>query len=110
MGTSYLEYVYNSSGIEAGASDRGTYFAWQYLFIGGRRFGKYLNNHTYFIHQDSLGTTTTITDETGSVVQDLLVYPWGQQWNMKGSDIDIRFAGMHQRDSETNLDPTHFRM
>ena len=27
-----------------------------------------------------------------------------------GTDTETRFASLHRRDSESNLDPTHFRM
>ena len=50
-GTSYLEYLYNPSGIEVEANPRQTWFNWHYLFLGDRRFRKY-TNVTYFIHQD----------------------------------------------------------
>jgi len=109
-GTSYLEYLYNPSGIEVEANPRQTWFNWHYLFLGGRRFGKYSSNVTYFIHQDNLGSATTMTDYTGSVQTDQLFYPWGQKWSQMGTDTETRFASLHRRDSETNLDPTHFRL
>ena len=80
------------------------------VFLGERRFGIYKNNHAYFVHGDNLGTSQTATDETGAVGQDVLHYPWGQQWAMAGSMYDHRFASLHARDTESNLDPTHFRM
>src|SRR6266851_8629791 len=54
-GTTYLEYLYDPSTIEVEANPRQTYFNWHYLFLGGRRFGKYANNSTYFIHTDNGG-------------------------------------------------------
>src|SRR2546426_12113358 len=103
--------IYNPSGVEAMASSRGVgWFAWEYLFLGGRRFGKYTSNETYFTHQDNLGSATTMTDYTGSVQTDQLFYPWGQKWSQMGTDTETRFASLHLRDTETNLDRTHFRL
>src|SRR5205823_7690063 len=65
---------------------------------------------TYFIHQDNVGSATTMTDYTGSVQTDQLFYPWGQKWTQVGTDTETRFASLHLRDSETNLDRTHFRL
>jgi RHS repeat-associated protein len=48
--------------------------------------------------------------ENGNVVQDELHYPWGQEWTMVGTMEEERFARLNHRDSETSLDPTHFRM
>jgi RHS repeat-associated protein len=39
-----------------------------------------------------------------------LHYPWGQEWTMVGTMEEERFARLNHRDSETSLDPTHFRM
>ena len=80
------------------------------MFLGERRFGIYKNNHAYFVHADNLGTSQTATDETGAVGQDVLHYPWGQQWAVAGTMYDHRFASLHARDTESNLDKTHFRM
>ena len=112
-GTSYHEYIFDPSGTEAMASSRGSgWFTHEYLYLGGKRFGKYANNHTYFLHMDKIGSVATATDETGSVSQgqDVIYQPWGQQWAVVGSLVDQRFASLHLRDTETNLDPTHFRM
>jgi RHS repeat-associated protein len=63
-----------------------------------------------FAHADRVGTTFMVTDENGNVVQDELHYPWGQEWTMVGTMEEERFARLNHRDSETSLDPTHFRM
>ena len=109
-GTTYNEFVYDLSGVELGRHDRSSTFLWQYLFLGSRRFGKYQDNKTYFTHENHLGTAGTVTDEAGATIQDVTYYPWGQQWNLVGTMKDQRFASLHHRDSETSLDPTHFRM
>jgi len=35
---------------------------------------------------------------------------WGQEWTRVGTMEEERFARLNHRDSETSLDPTHFRM
>ena len=71
---------------------------------------EYASNGTHFLHQDSLGSATTVTDSAGAVYQDKLYYPWGQQWALVGTEAETMFARLHTRDTETGLDPTHFRM
>jgi RHS repeat-associated protein len=70
----------------------------------------YENGETYFMHANSIGATAFVTDYTGAIVQDELHYPWGQEWTMQGTVEEERFASLQHRDSETSLDPTHFRM
>ncbi len=57
-----------------------------------------------------MGSTSQVTDYSGAMAQDELHYPWGQQWSMVGTSQEERFAKLRHRDSETNLDPTQFRM
>src|SRR2546427_3345676 len=86
---------------------------WVQLFVppvGGRFFMKYQDSVTYFLHTDLLGSSGTITNQAGDVTQDALYYPWGQRWAYQGSLRDERFASLGQRDSESALDPTLFRM
>src|SRR3989442_10495085 len=71
---------------------------------------KYQTSLTLFLHGNTLGSTQTITDQAGVVVQDALYYPWGQRWAYVGTLWDERFASLGQRDSEATLDPTLFRM
>jgi RHS repeat-associated protein len=70
----------------------------------------YENGETYFMHANSIGATAFVTDYTGAIVQDELHYPWGQEWTMQGTVEQERFASLQHRDSETSLDPTHYRM
>jgi RHS repeat-associated protein len=51
-----------------------------------------------------------VTDYSGSVAQDELHYPWGQQWQLAGSQVEERFARLGLRDAETSFDPTRYRM
>jgi RHS repeat-associated protein len=108
-GTLYNEFLYDPAGNEVGRNDRGSSFFWQYLMLGSRPFGKYQDGITYFHHSNHLGTTAAATDETATVVQDVVYYPWGQQWLNAYPDVkDKRFASLRQ-DDETGLHNTPAR-
>src|SRR3989442_15340385 len=70
---------------------------------------KYQTSLTLFLHGNTLGSTQTITDQAGAVVQDALYYPWGQRWAYVGTLWDERFASLAQRDSKETLAPPPFR-
>jgi len=79
--------------------------------VGGKNFVKYQNNATYFLHANSLGSTGTITDQTGALIESEIYDPWGQRWVTYNTIYDERFAGMpKERDFESGLDPTPNRM
>jgi RHS repeat-associated protein len=51
----------------------------------------------YFLHTDAVGSTTMDTDNTGTVDRDITFYPWGQTWQVSGSNFWENFAGLgHQ--------------
>ena len=109
VGSAYTEILYDGYGDVTAFHDRTT---WSQLFIpsvGGRQIMKYQTSLTLFLHGNTLGSTQTITDQAGVVVQDALYYPWGQRWTYVGTLWDERFASLGQRDSEATLDPTLFR-
>jgi len=109
VGGVHTEIVYDGSGEPIGENQGGS---WAVTFVnfGGRHLADYQNNATYFPHSSQIGTTGMVTDNTGTVAQDELHYPWGQQWTMAGTQQEERFARFQHRDQETGLDPTHFRM
>src|SRR3990172_1114060 len=83
----------------------------QYVLLGGRQIAKYYGCcDTVFVHPNHLGSTAMITKADGSTVRDLLFYPWGQQWQNVGSNWDLHFASLWQREFASNLDPTPNRM
>src|SRR2546425_5263693 len=109
VGSAYTEILYDGYGYVTAFHDRTT---WSQLFspsVGGRQIMKYQTSLTLFLHGNTLGSTQTITDQAGVVVQDALYYPWGQRWTYVGTLWDERFASLGQRDSEATLDPTLFR-
>jgi RHS repeat-associated protein len=51
----------------------------------------------YFLHTDAVGSTTMDTDNTGAVDRDITFYPWGQTWQVSGSNFWENFGGLgHQ--------------
>lgn len=80
------------------------------MLFNGQHVAHYEDGQTYFMHANNVGTTAFVTDYFGNVVQDELHYPWGEEWTMKGTMMEERYASLHHRDSETSLDPTHYRM
>jgi RHS repeat-associated protein len=110
VGGAYTEYVYDREGSEAGENNR-TSWTKSWVAFQGRHLFHFSGGHTYFTHMDSLETTSVVTDySTGAVVQDELHYPWGQPWVLVGALEEERFARLHHRESETDLDPTLYRM
>src|SRR3989441_804405 len=79
VGSAYTEILYDGYGYVTAFHDRTT---WSQLFIpsvGGRQIMKYQDTVTYFLHGNTLGSTQTITDQAGVVVQDALYYPCRQR-------------------------------
>jgi RHS repeat-associated protein len=106
-------FVYSPSGQELGQYTSGGYTAWddQYVPLGGRQIAKYYGGSlTDFVHPNHLGSTSIVTDQTGTPVRDMLFYPWGQTWRQLGNNYDSHFAAFQQREFNSGLDPTPNRM
>jgi RHS repeat-associated protein len=114
LGNSYTEYAYQPSGDELGENNR-TNWTVRVIPFAGPHLAHYNDpsgtEATYFMHSTKVGSTSHVTDYTGSMAQDQLFYPWGQEWNMIGATQEKRFAELGHRDeTETGLDPTRLRM
>lgn len=112
VGTTYTEYAYHSFGEDLGEHNRSIWSV-RVIPFGGRHLAHYQGaaNATYFMHDNRVGSTSQVTDYTGTMVQDQLYYPWGQEWNIVGTAQEMRFARLNHRDqTESDLDPTLFRM
>jgi RHS repeat-associated protein len=66
----------------------------------------YLSNDTVFNHVNQLNATTMGTNHTGTVVEDVLFYPWGDQWLSSASGYSW---AMPYRDLKTMTDITTAR-
>ena len=51
-----------------------------------------------------------ITNAAGTVMRDMVFYPYGQVWRNIGNNWDLHFASMWQREFASGLDPTLNRM
>jgi RHS repeat-associated protein len=109
VGGTYTEYVFDKNGDPLGEDNRTTWTD-TWIDFQGKHVAHYENGEAYFMHDNNVGTTAFVTDYSGAVVQDELHYPWGQEWAVQGTLTEERYAGLHHRDSETGLDPTHYRM
>ncbi len=110
VGSDYKEYIYDKDGNQVGYMDRSGP-AWNsWVVFNNQHLAHYENSGTYFMHANSQGTAAFVTDYSGSVVQDELHYPWGEVWQVAGTQVEERYAGMEHQDSETGLDPTPNRM
>jgi len=64
-------------------------------------------SNTYFIFQDHLGSTRTVTNVSGTVVDSMDYAPFGEQ--IGGSSSTTRKFTGYERDSESNLDNAQAR-
>jgi RHS repeat-associated protein len=108
-GSTYTEYLYGAHGELIGTHNR-TGWTGGFAFLGARPVVIYADGVTYFVHPNHLGSTAMVTNHFGDTVQKTLDYPWGQLWASAGTIHDERFASLEQRDAETDLDPTPFRL
>jgi RHS repeat-associated protein len=51
-------------------------------------------SNTFFVHHNKLQSAIIATNQTGAVVQDLIFYPWGQNWLDGQGFQDNTFAAM----------------
>lgn len=58
---------------------------------------------TRYIHTDHLGSTNVVTDESGTVVQALDYYPFGERRINSGVDVSQREYTGHEFDEESEL-------
>ena len=49
-------------------------------------------NDEFYLHQDHQGSTTSITNASGIVVQQFIYDPWGKQYNVHSNDIFTAYS------------------
>ncbi|MCP3940137.1 MAG: hypothetical protein GY710_01465 [Desulfobacteraceae bacterium] len=77
----------------------------KYIFAGNLRIAMIQNNETLFIHKDHLGSSTVITDATGTIKgnQQTSYMPFGMtRGNTNITETDYKFTGQ-EFDGETGL-------
>jgi RHS repeat-associated protein len=95
-----LEQIFNPQGERLGYYSVGNglwllgYVPWK-----GRELAKYAWTDQFnFYHPNSLGSADVSTDQTGTLINDILFQPWGQELANSPSGaltFDTHFAGMH---------------
>jgi RHS repeat-associated protein len=118
-GTTFLTNTYNSLGqlveadypgynakvlatFDAAGRELGQYngvggYWWdQDVWAGGRMLAQEETGVTYFLHANTIGSDTQVTNQAGTVLMDMLYYPWGQVWQTAGSTVDSHFAGFQK--------------
>ena len=100
-------YWNDISGDALAESDLSANMQSQYIFFDGKRVARrdVATNAVHYYFSDHLGSTSIITDATGSSVQkESDYYPYGGEIPISGSDPNhYKFTGK-ERDSETGLD------
>ena len=80
--------------------------ATRHIFAGDNRVASVESTgRTYYYHQDHLGSSNSITDETGRQIQLLEYYPFGEvrvNSRTTGADVTHKFTGK-ELDEETGL-------
>ena len=91
---SYMDLSYQASG--------GTIKKTQYYYAGPLLLRKDAAG-TYWYHQDHLGSTRLLTDQTGAVAAQYDYKPFGETASSSGSiSTDVQFTG-HRTDAENEL-------
>ncbi len=58
----------------------------KYIFAGNQRIAQVISTGTQFFHKDHLGSTTAMTDETGSQIETSEYLPYGLQRESTGEN------------------------
>ncbi len=75
----------------------------KYIFAGTQRVAKIESANTYYYHTDHLGSSNIITDSSGSKVEDIYYYPYGEIKTDSGT-LNVRHKFTDQEwDAETGL-------
>lgn len=117
-GGTTLDYYYDQAG-NVSAVYNGTTFVRGEVFAGSH-LATYAGGHTYFHHQNWLGSRATTNDETGAAMQNCEWYTFGElkncadqrplhtEYNISDAITPYGYAD-YERDGETGLDHMQFR-
>jgi RHS repeat-associated protein len=125
-GGSTWNFTYNALGHRAqwaygssGAADQhlfdpagnwlGVWWSYSLVRFGERALVVATGSETNFNHVNSIGSTSMFTNHSGTAVEDMLFYPWGDVWQSWGSG-GYNFANLPYRDVTTTTDVTPARV
>jgi RHS repeat-associated protein len=98
------EFYADISGNMLGAS--GSY---SIAMLGIRPLVVYTTSETWFHHINNLDSRTFMTDHYGTPTQDMVFYPWGDEWlNWGGGGLE--FADLPYYDTNLNVDFAEYRV
>jgi RHS repeat-associated protein len=102
-------YHYDKNGmLIAESSSSGTVKA-EYIYLNGQPLANIENNNIYYYHNDHLGTSMMMTDETVETVWEGEYLPFGEAFSVTGSITNnLRFPGQYF-DDETGLHYNYYR-
>ncbi|MCP4566572.1 MAG: RHS repeat protein, partial [FCB group bacterium] len=75
----------------------------KYIFAGNQRIAQVTSTGTQFFHKDHLGSTTAMTDETGSQIETAEYLPYGLQRESIGENTTAYKFTDQELDPTTNL-------
>jgi RHS repeat-associated protein len=108
-GTKCTVFHYDKNGmLIAESSSSGTVKA-EYIYLNGQPLAMIENNNIYYYHNDHLGTSMVMSDESQNIVWQGEYLPFGESYSVTGSvSNNIRFPGQYY-DSETELHYNYYR-
>jgi RHS repeat-associated protein len=74
----------------------------KYIFAGSNRIAYKVGSATYYYHTDHLGSSSVITNASGTKVNELYYYPYGKTKYALDSSLTHKFTGQEE-DEETGL-------
>jgi RHS repeat-associated protein len=74
----------------------------KYIFAGGNRIAYKTGSAVYYYHTDHLGSSSIITNTSGTKVNELYYYPYGKTRYALDSSLTHKFTGQEE-DEETGL-------
>jgi RHS repeat-associated protein len=108
-GTKCTVYHYDKNGLLAAESSSSGTIKAEYIYLNGQPLAKIEGNNIYYYHNDHLGTSMLMTDESQNIVWQGEYLPFGETLSVTGSVTNnLRFPGQYF-DSETELHYNYYR-
>jgi RHS repeat-associated protein len=94
-----LEGLFDTQGERVGyysVASSGNVWLAAYVPFRGQELAEYSTGTSFaFMHTNALGSATMATMAWGAPGNDILYYPWGQEWQQLGGMYNTHFASMH---------------